>query len=645
MSDKSIIFAENINMNSWNNLSLKQRAGLIRVGFHNGLQSLSDIHEAYNNMMKCGGNLHAEGGPLDSNYVKSKGNMKGHYEYNDPSSLSSITDPSGITYLTDANNRIVGRLGDKDYTIYDSKTGKPTVFKKGTYYQSPNDESRGSDIYDLNGRHLYQTTAEILPEVSVVAHKGKPVKGTSNTDIAKVEKRGVYQSLPKYSTRNIQPDNKQFNAHAIDFGKIPSGYTVPVDKVNFAVPEVDVSLDMNGIHGMLPQLDSYTPDLSGVPSDETRSTATRREKSDMIGQQALDAMINPLYGTDDAFQLSNEMQNKGIFSNGGSINIDPSKRGTFKAQATRMGMSVKQAADAILSANEGTYSPAMRKKANFAKNFAHAYGGPLMFPYGGFTLGTPSGLVSDTPQKETPQDANPYEGRQYSGMWDLSTVNTNKESHDYRAVQNAKMSNINFNVDDLYYRGSKEYPDVKESDFLTDYLKTRMLPVSPNTVGQDTNVEGQSFKDSKSIFLNPDFINSNRINPLLSHEWSHQVDENYFPTTPKDAMFLNSAYSHSELNSKGTEELRATNTEARSNFSRNNGNVTGAALDKAIDSASDEEIYRSLINPDGSFINGHIIDVYKKGDTLNHSRIQAVKDALKNVAMTSPSLPGTSTLV
>ena len=55
---------------------------------------------------------------------------------------------------------------------------------------------------------------------------------------------------------------------------------------------------------------------------------------------------------------------------GGSIKIDPSKKGTFTAQATKMGMSVQQAASKLLSAKEGTYTPAMRKKANFAKNFA-----------------------------------------------------------------------------------------------------------------------------------------------------------------------------------------------------------------------------------------------------------------------------------
>ena len=72
------------------------------------------------------------------------------------------------------------------------------------------------------------------------------------------------------------------------------------------------------------------------------------------------------------------------FAKGGSINIDPSKKGTFKAQATKMGMSVQQAADTILNAPEGKYSPEMRKKANFAKNFAKKNGGRLKYQGGGF---------------------------------------------------------------------------------------------------------------------------------------------------------------------------------------------------------------------------------------------------------------------
>ena len=61
----------------------------------------------------------------------------------------------------------------------------------------------------------------------------------------------------------------------------------------------------------------------------------------------------------------------------GGIKLDPAKKGTFKAQATRMGMSVQEAAKKILDAPKGKYSPEMRRKANFARNFAKQMGGDL----------------------------------------------------------------------------------------------------------------------------------------------------------------------------------------------------------------------------------------------------------------------------
>lgn len=77
------------------------------------------------------------------------------------------------------------------------------------------------------------------------------------------------------------------------------------------------------------------------------------------------------------YAIGGEMFNEDSqdFYRQGGIHIDPSKRGTFKAQATRMGMSVQQAANTILNAPEGKYSPEMRRKANFAKNFAKEEGG------------------------------------------------------------------------------------------------------------------------------------------------------------------------------------------------------------------------------------------------------------------------------
>lgn len=66
------------------------------------------------------------------------------------------------------------------------------------------------------------------------------------------------------------------------------------------------------------------------------------------------------------------------FASGGGIHIDPSKRGTFTAAASRHGMGVQAFASKVLAHKEN-YSPAMVKKANFARNASHwhADGGPI----------------------------------------------------------------------------------------------------------------------------------------------------------------------------------------------------------------------------------------------------------------------------
>ena len=65
------------------------------------------------------------------------------------------------------------------------------------------------------------------------------------------------------------------------------------------------------------------------------------------------------------------------FSEGGSIHIKPSRKGTFTAAATKHGMGVQAFASKVL-ANKENYSPKMVKKAAFAKaasGWKHAHGG------------------------------------------------------------------------------------------------------------------------------------------------------------------------------------------------------------------------------------------------------------------------------
>lgn len=76
------------------------------------------------------------------------------------------------------------------------------------------------------------------------------------------------------------------------------------------------------------------------------------------------------------------------FAKGGKIHIKPSKRGTFTAAAKKHGKSVQSFASQVL-ANKENYSPAMVKKANFARNAAkwHSFGGDLNTHGADFTNG------------------------------------------------------------------------------------------------------------------------------------------------------------------------------------------------------------------------------------------------------------------
>ena len=75
--------------------------------------------------------------------------------------------------------------------------------------------------------------------------------------------------------------------------------------------------------------------------------------------------------------------NREVLADGGRIHIKPSKKGTFTAAAKKRGMEVQEFARKVL-ANKDAYSPAMVKKANFARNatkFKHDLGG-FLFNHG-----------------------------------------------------------------------------------------------------------------------------------------------------------------------------------------------------------------------------------------------------------------------
>ena len=102
----------------------------------------------------------------------------------------------------------------------------------------------------------------------------------------------------------------------------------------------------------------------------------RQKKQEEEEQQAIMAA----YGGE---LVADEINEDNEYSDGGKIHIKESKKGTFTKAATEHGMGVQEFANKVL-ANKDNYSPAMVKKANFAKNASkwHAYGGELgnLFP-------------------------------------------------------------------------------------------------------------------------------------------------------------------------------------------------------------------------------------------------------------------------
>lgn len=108
--------------------------------------------------------------------------------------------------------------------------------------------------------------------------------------------------------------------------------------------------------------------------------------NDPISQRGLEDIMNSLMVEQETIRQKNEERRMKrqfglggclVFSDGGNIYIKPSKRGTFTAAAEKRGLGVQEFASKVL-ANPENYSPAMRKKANFARNaskWKHADGG------------------------------------------------------------------------------------------------------------------------------------------------------------------------------------------------------------------------------------------------------------------------------
>ena len=159
--------------------------------------------------------------------------------------------------------------------------------------------------------------------------------------------------------------------------------------------------------------------------------------NDPIAQRGLDAAMAKLTEVQEKVRAEkaqqdayNEAEDMAAYAaDGGPIHIAKNKRGTFTAAASKHGMGVQEFASKVL-ANKEDYSPAMVKKANFARNASkwhHALGGHLFWP------GGPKGKLvtpitdwanSDYYLGNSPMDAYVPVHTDYSKPWDVWDTQT-----------------------------------------------------------------------------------------------------------------------------------------------------------------------------------------------------------------------------
>ena len=123
--------------------------------------------------------------------------------------------------------------------------------------------------------------------------------------------------------------------------------------------------------------------IGNVYSGGVFSKKSARRKNNALRQKALAAYDFATRSVENNVNNLQDEQMNSLLANfaayGGDIHIDPSKRGTFTSAAKKRGMGVQEFASRVLS-NKENYSPAMVKKANFARNSKNwnAFGGDLM---------------------------------------------------------------------------------------------------------------------------------------------------------------------------------------------------------------------------------------------------------------------------
>jgi GH24 family phage-related lysozyme (muramidase) len=402
-------------LNQWDNLSLAEKAEMMKVAIKNGVTDLSEIKERYNEFAEGGNIYDGESEPtqqmkLGRDYWQSQVAKPSWYDTIDPPVYSKSLQEIVVTPTDDQNWLFSqGRYARNSRQPLADESTRKVVAKYLSKYDNE-DAAHYNDRVTRLADAIYRTNGVIFKSNNVKEGKFKnrahykPNEGiayVNSMDDLFSELAHPYQD---WLGNNWSRDEyvKEYDADIDPRGGTRYAYpdTFEGETHGFFEPALTEYITTGKISRSLPILNKTLSNEKITPKDwkEVTDSATSWDK------QAIDRRIIsmpsqlPLFDRIKYSVIDYPLLEKNEYSKGGSIHISPSKKGTFTAAASKHGMGVQEFASRVLAHPEN-YSPAMRKKANFARNskhWKHGLGGNL---FDGLTQPTQQMTENITPWK------------------------------------------------------------------------------------------------------------------------------------------------------------------------------------------------------------------------------------------------------
>lgn len=312
------------------------------------------------NFMNRLANVAAKGGPLKTPYASSLG-----YDEIDFGGGEPFTIPEGYSYLTiPGTNRLKMRaaLSTGESPYHDSWNEKR--LSTGRF-----DDQLGNGNMEMQKANRDSAIFSFSPDKN---YDYDPLTGEARAGYFNVARNSGWIGNEYYTRPTLDIHEKAHASRAIpQMGVIQEilgdsytdKYWDDPDEVYSRLMEIRKAYDLDP--------------LKIYNKDDIKDLKKRGFQNNFLDRYDDNTLIRLF---NDVADNNSNMDYTNYAKDGGKIHIKPSKRGTFTAAAKKHGKSVQAFASQVL-ANKENYSPAMVKKANFARNFGgrkRANGGYLV---------------------------------------------------------------------------------------------------------------------------------------------------------------------------------------------------------------------------------------------------------------------------